>query len=351
MYFKQFLHDDRGCASYFVASRSSRVAAVVDPQADIDPYLDLAAERGYRITTVIDTHLHADHVSGNRALARATGAALRLHSSADVAFTFSKLEDGQEISLGQLRLRVVHTPGHRVESISLLIVNPPRSPEPSMVLSGDTLFVGDVGRPDFGGEEGAEQQWASVQRLLALPDWVEVFPAHFEGTCGKAMCGRPSSTIGFERRFNPVLALSREGFLDYARQPPARPLNMTAIMATNQGRADLALAQDLGEARASRVDLPEVKRLIEENAIIVDVREAEEFTGGHVPGARNLPQADLLTRIDEIPRDRRVVVVCESGRRSQGAARFLTGQGYEGVADLVGGTTAWRLAGEPLEYA
>ena len=196
MYFKQLLHDETGCASYFLASRQSREAVVIDPQRDFQPYLDLAEERGYRIVRVIDTHLHADHVSGNRALARATSASVSVYANADVVFAFNPLHDGQEIHLGQLRLRVVHTPGHRPESISLLVVNPPRSPQPSILLSGDTLFVGDVGRPDFGGPEGAALQYASVQRLLGLPDYVEVFPAHFEGACGKGMCGRPSTTIG-----------------------------------------------------------------------------------------------------------------------------------------------------------
>src|SRR5438067_6072878 len=238
MYFKQFLHDELGCSSYFVASRQSREAAVIDPQLEIQPYLDLAHERGYRIVAVVDTHLHADHVSGNRALAAATGATLYLHESADVLFPFTPLADGQVVSLGQVQLRAVHTPGHRPEAMSLLVLNPPRSPEPSMLLSGDTLFVGDVGRPDFGGPEGAEQQYGSVQRLLGLPDWVEVFPAHFEGSCGKGMCGRPSSTIGFERRFNPVLQLGHADFLRLASEPPARPLNMDAIVETNRGAGD-----------------------------------------------------------------------------------------------------------------
>lgn len=350
MYFKQFLHDEHGCASYFIASRESREAAVVDPQVGVIPYLELAEERGYRITTVIDTHLHADHVSGNRALAAATGAGVHLHSSADVDFEFVPLDDGDVVRLGRLELRVVHTPGHRVEELSLLVVNPPRSPEPSMVLSGDTLFVGDVGRPDFGGAEGAEQQWCSVRRLLELPDWVEVFPAHFEGTCGKAMCGRPSTTIGFERRFNPVLALSHEEFLGYAEQPPARPLNMTAIMATNQGRADLPEAQDLGDADPPRWDVPQAKRFLTGPGLTVDVREPAEYAGGHLPGAVCVPQADLLVRIGEIPHDRGVLVVCQSGGRSRGAARFLAGHGYDDVADLIGGTAAWCEAGEALEF-
>ena len=238
MYFKQFLHDDLGCSSYFIASRETREAAVVDPQYDIQDYLDLAAERHYVITTVIDTHLHADHLSGNRRLAEAAGAKLFLHESAGVAFPFVPLRDGDVLGLGQVQLTVLHTPGHRPEAISLLVTNPPRSPEPSLVLSGDTLFVGDVGRPDFGGIDGAAQQYESVQRLLRLNDYVEVFPAHFEGSCGKGMCGRPSSTIGFERRFNPVLRLSHLEFMEFAGQVPARPLNMSAILDTNRGLAD-----------------------------------------------------------------------------------------------------------------
>src|SRR5947208_17122244 len=140
MYFKQFLHDERGCASYFIASRESREAAVIDPQLDIQPYLDLAEERGYRITLVIDTHLHADHVSGNRKLAAATGAQLYLHEAADVAFAFSPLHDGDEVEIGQLRLQLVHTPRHRQESIYLLVVNPPPSPYHSPLPRGRTRF-------------------------------------------------------------------------------------------------------------------------------------------------------------------------------------------------------------------
>src|SRR5438270_6097883 len=135
MYFKQFLHDETGCSSYFIASRQSRQAAVVDSQLDIEPYLHLANERGYRITHVVDTHLHADHVSGNRRLAESTGAALYLHESAAVLLPFAPLRDGDEIRVGHLVLSVLHTPGHRPESVCLLVINPLRSPEPSIVLS------------------------------------------------------------------------------------------------------------------------------------------------------------------------------------------------------------------------
>jgi hydroxyacylglutathione hydrolase len=350
MYFKQFLHDETGCASYFLASRQSREAAVVDPQLDIRFYLDLAAERDYHITHVIDTHLHADHVSGNRTLAQASGARLWLHESADVRFPFNGLKDGQELHLGQLILRVIHTPGHRPESICLLVTNPPRSAMPSILLSGDTLFVGDVGRPDFGGPEGAQAQFDSIQKLLHLEDYVEVFPAHFEGSCGKGMCGRPSSTIGFERRFNPVLQLSVHDFLDSTGAVPARPLNMTAILATNRGEADYAWAMPHDHHTVPDLVVSDAPGWLEQTrALVVDVREPAEYVDGHVPGAFSIPQADLASRIEELPRDRDLLVVCEGGTRSARAARFLKQAGFERVTNLVGGTSAWRQAGLPNE--
>lgn len=350
MYFKQFLHDETGCASYFVASRESREAAVVDPQRDIEPYLELAREREYRIVEVIDTHLHADHISGNRALAAATGARVSLHERAEVVFAFHALSDGDEIRLGQLVIQVIHTPGHRPESISLLVTNPPRSPEPSMLLSGDTLFVGDVGRPDFGGPEGALAQYGSVQRLLSLPDYVEVFPAHFEGSCGKGMCGRPSTTIGFERRFNPVLQLSREGFLESTGEVPARPLNMLAILATNEGRADYAWLTDLQPRGDVAVVNPRDAPtwLSEHGALVLDVREPNEYAEGHIPMALSIPQAELVQRLDDIPREREVLVACRSGGRSLGCARFLKALGFARVANLEDGTLGWMAAGHSV---
>lgn len=352
MYFKQFLHDDLGCSSYFIASRDSREAVVIDPQYDIDQYLDLAAERGYRIVAVIDTHLHADHISGNRRLAAATGATLYLQRSADVRFPFHPLDDGDEVTLGQVVLRVIHTPGHRPESISVLVTNPPRSPEPSIVLSGDTLFVGDVGRPDFGGPEGALEQFESVQRLLGLQDYVEVFPAHFEGSCGKGMCGRPSSTIGFERRFNPLLQLPKDEFISLAEEAPARPLNMTAIMATNQGDRDYSWVHEHGQGEPPVPSIAPASApawIAEHHALVVDVREPSEYAEKHIPGAVSIPQADLATRIDEVPHDRDVLVACAGGVRSIKAAGFLRSAGFENVTNLLDGTDGWRDAGNPVE--
>lgn len=350
VYFKQIFNEDCGCSSYVIASRQSKEAAVVDSAIEIHQYLDLARDRSFKIKYVIDTHLHADHVSGNRKLVAATGAELCLHESADVLFPFRRLKDGEELHLGQLILKIVHTPGHRPESISIMVTNPPRGEQVSMVLSGDTLFVGDVGRPDFGGPDGARQQYESVHKLLQLDDFVEVFPAHFEGSCGKGMCGRPSSTIGFERRYNPLLQVGKDEFVRIASEVPARPLNMTAIIDTNRGVGSYEWAQPCGRETIVDVSVEVGPTWIEQHQpFVLDVREPEEYGIAHLPGAHSLPQADLANRLAEVPRERPVLVVCAGGNRSLRAAQFLKHIGYEQVANLVGGTGAWIEGGNPTE--
>lgn len=347
MYFKQFLDERCGCASYLIASRQSHEAAVVDPAMDTSQYDELLRERNFRLIYVIDSHVHADHVSGARRLAGAHRAALCLHESAAVTYPFRGVADGEELALGQLRLRIVHTPGHRPEQISVLVVNPPRSPEASMVLTGDSLLVGDVGRPDFGGGDAAVQ-YESVTRLLRLPDWVAVFPGHFEGPCGKGMCGRPSTTIGFERLFNPVLRLSRPEFVStLTGSIPARPLNMIAIEATNRGREDATWAMLTSLPPVEEVGIEALDRR-EKDTLLLDVREPDEYAYGHVAGAVSIPQAELATRLAEVPRDRPVFTICESGMRSERAAQFLHQMGYAQVATVRGGTAAWRKAGRQV---
>jgi len=348
MYFKQFLDEHCGCASYLIASRQSHEAAIVDPSIETAQYETLLRERDFRLRYVIDTHVHADHVSGARRLA-SQGVDLCLHESAQVAYPFRPLRDGEELELGQLRLRVLHTPGHRRELISILVVNPPRSPEPSMVLTGDSLLVGDVGRPDFGGGD-ATLQYESVTRLLRLPDWVAVFPGHFEGPCGKGMCGRPSTTIGFERLYNPLARLDRAPFVStITGSVPARPLNMTAIEATNRGVADMPWAmltslQPVQEISATALETRPA------DALVLDVREPAEYAHGHVPGGLNLPQADLASKLDELPRDRPVIVICQTGTRSLRSAQFLKQQGFKEVASVKGGTEAWQASGGALAF-
>jgi hydroxyacylglutathione hydrolase len=352
MYFKQMLHEECGCSSYIVGGRSTNEVAVIDPALDIDEVLELVKLRGFTVRHVIDTHIHADHVSGARRLAAVTGAQLCLHESAEVRYPFQPLGDGDELSLGNVSLHVLHTPGHRPESITLLATNHARGESPSMAITGDTLLVGDVGRPDFGGEEGARELWGSVQRLLALDDYVEVFPSHFEGPCGKGMCGRPSSTIGFERRFNPTLQVG--GVEEFVRlissDIPARPLNMDAIVATNLGEKAAEWAMPQGQHAVPEIDAPEAPEWIaSRSAVVVDVREPAEYDGGHLPGAASIPQCQLADRLGEVPRDREVLVVCAGGVRSLRSAQFLKQAGFERVTSMRGGTSRWIAAGLPVE--
>ncbi len=350
MYFKQILNEEAGRSSYVIASRQSLEAVVVDPSLDIDQYVELATSRRFEIKLVIDTHVHADHVSGARKLAAAAGAEVALHESADLLFDYRGLANGGVIKLGQLRLEILHTPGHRPESLSVLLTNPPRGEEPSMVLTGDCLFVGDVGRPDFGGASGARQQFHSVQRLLQLSDYVGVFPAHFEGSCGKGMCGRPSSTIGFERRFNAMTALSEESFIESASEAPARPLNMTAILATNRSEADLELAEPHMVSRVPEIAVEQAPAWMEEHSpIVLDVREPDEFAAAHIPGALSIPQSELVTNLDLLSEDREVLVVCAGGVRSIRAANYLLWLGDPKVTSLTGGTDGWTEAGYPTD--
>jgi glyoxylase-like metal-dependent hydrolase (beta-lactamase superfamily II) len=240
MIFRPFYYFDTGCAAYVFGCGGVGVGAVVDPQErDVDTYLAFAQSKGLRITHVIDTHVHADHRSGGRALAERAGAAYALHRSADVSFAFEPLDDDQEIALGNTRIRVLHTPGHTPESVSLVVTDLRRGTEPWFVLTGDTMFVGAVGRPDLPGraKENASELYDSLHtKLLTLPDALEVFPAHFAGSaCGAGMSGKPSSTIAFEKRWNPMLSLDRDAFVKALTDVPEKPADMVTILSENRG--------------------------------------------------------------------------------------------------------------------
>jgi len=195
-----------------------------------------------KIEAILNTHVHADHRSGERALAACTGAPIYYHRSAELEFPFTPLDDNTEISLGNVVIRALHTPGHTPESTAFIVTDQTRSQEPWFVLTGDTLFVGDVGRPDFGGPMAANDLFTSLHdKLLILPDYVEVYPAHISGSpCGRAMSGKPSSTIGFERRHNSaLLETNRERFVEAAAgYLPPRPVDFVSTIALNRRGAE-----------------------------------------------------------------------------------------------------------------
>ena len=214
----------------------------MDPQAhDIESYLAFASAKGMEIKYVIDTHIQADHVSGGRNLSKVTGAQYCLHASAKVDFDFSSVTDGQEIDLGNVMVKVLHTPGHTPESICLLVTDKTRGSEPWFLLTGDTLFVGAVGRPDLPGEmhESAGQLYDSLrEKILTLPETLEIYPAHFSGSvCGAGMSGKPMSTLAFEKRWNSSLNLNRSAFIEKTTSAiPPKPVEVESIVRFNQGR-------------------------------------------------------------------------------------------------------------------
>jgi hydroxyacylglutathione hydrolase len=240
MILRPYYYFDLGCAAYLFGCGTLGRCAVVDARADdVNAYEAFASTKGMRITHVIDTHVHADHRSGGPELARRTGARYCLHEAADVAIPFTALHDGDEIELGNTRITVLHTPGHSPDSICLLVTDLKRGTDPWFVLTGDTLFVGAVGRPDLPGHarENAASLYASLHdRLLTLSGEVEILPGHFSGSvCGAGLSGKPSSTIAFERRWNPMLTLDREAFVEALSHMPPKPQDMAQVLAFNRG--------------------------------------------------------------------------------------------------------------------
>lgn len=240
MIFQPFFNRSTGCASYLVGCAGKGVCAVVDPrEEDVEAYAAAAAHHEMVIAFTVDTHIQADHRSGARLLAFRAGGCYALHRSAPVEFSFEPVEDGQVLELGNVTMRVLHTPGHTPESICLVVTDRRRGEDPWFVLTGDTLLSGAVGRPDLPGaaEQSAAELHGSLQKLLRLPDTVEVFPAHFAGSaCGAGMNGKPMTTIGFERRCNGLLTLTRDDFIQrVSADIPPRPEQMAEVVRFNRG--------------------------------------------------------------------------------------------------------------------
>lgn len=353
MIFRQITHDDLGCASYLIGDEDAGVAAIVDPRFEIEEYLRLARYMGVSIQHVLETHNHADHVSGHGRLAAATGATIHIHRAAEPDYDHEPFDDGWELELGALTVRALHTPGHRPEHTAFLLIDRDRSDEPWAVLSGDSLFVGDIARPDLAIEEteGAREIFRSLhEQLLPLPDACEVWPGHLGGS----MCGGPgmdlkvASTIGYERDANPALAITDEQeFVDRALdglgpQPP----NFEAIVALNRG----PLLTD-------GVELPplaprQVEQQQADGALLIDVRTDVQFDEAHVPGALCIPtmRAGFGSKLAWLAdREQPIVLIGRDDDEAREAGQLAQAVGIRWLAGyLDGGISSWREEDRPV---
>lgn len=437
-------------ASYMLGSKQTREALIVDPARDISPYLAAAREENMTIAQVVETHIHADFVSGSRELAAQTGARLYLSAmgGADWAYAYADentnlVREGDCWFLGGIRIDVMHMPGHSPEHLVLQVTNHATTDHPMGLFTGDCLFVGDVGRPDLldAALDGARDQFKNVQRLKAMPDYLQVWPGHGAGSsCGKALGAVPSSTLGYEKRVNPAFQFEDEGafsawLLEGQPEMPSyfqqmkrvnrlgaalletleRPLPMEGFILAEILKGDalvidtrvdgahapgtlhivpdtqfstyagwfvhydaptyLIAAPDevdrlLGALRSVGVDnLPgyftpeevgdlngemptigveEAVKALKDGAIPLDVRSRSEYRERHIAGALNIPYGLLPQYLGTLPQDRRIIIYCASGTRSQIAASLLMREGFRDFTTLAGGLDAWTAAGGGL---
>jgi glyoxylase-like metal-dependent hydrolase (beta-lactamase superfamily II)/rhodanese-related sulfurtransferase len=435
MIFTQFVDDALGCASYLVGDPRTGQAVVVDPAYAIEQYIEEAERRDVRIVRVIETHTHADHLAGHGRFALEHDVPVSIHPDANAEYPHDPMPDGAEIVLGDIVLRCIHTPGHRPEHCCVAVVDRTRGEEPWIVLTGDSLFVGDAARPDLAVEarEGAEGLFHSLRRLVELGDGVEVYPGHVAGSlCGKAMSSKASTTIGFERRFNPALAHDDVALFvaESASISAPRPPNLERIVALNRGPfvagppkpQELAVSPDgvqvldvrpvssfadghfagainvpvsgtrfatkaafvldegpvvvvandeaeaadairglnsvglldvsgyvlgAGPEKLGLVAVEQLDELLAQGAELIDVREKDERDTGYIAGSRNIPYRLLALGEADLPRDKPIVTICETGPRAAIAASILSAHGFDAHPVVDGGIDSWAAAGRP----
>jgi glyoxylase-like metal-dependent hydrolase (beta-lactamase superfamily II)/rhodanese-related sulfurtransferase len=354
MIFRQLTHDDLGCASYLIGDSGAGVAAVVDPKFEIEEYLRLARYLGVHIDHILETHNHADHVSGHGRLQAATGATIHVHRLAEPDYAHEPFDDGWELQLGGLTVRALHTPGHRPEHTAFALIDHRRSDEPWAVLSGDSLFVGAIARPDLAVDkaEGARGIFRSLHsKLLTLPDTCEVWPGHLGGS----LCGGPgmdlkvSSTIGFERSGQVLLQVEDEDefIAETTAKLPPQPPNFQNIVAINRG----PLLRDSVEVHPlTPRQLATAQR---EGALVVDVRTDLQYDEAHIPDAicitaRRAGFGSKLAWIAEPGQP--LIFVGRDDEDAHEAAELASAVGLRDIAGvLAGGMTSWREERLPVE--
>ncbi|HYZ29188.1 MAG TPA: MBL fold metallo-hydrolase [Thermoleophilaceae bacterium] len=355
MVFRQITHDDLGCASYLIGDEKAGVAAVVDPRFGIDEYLEMARYLHVRIEHILETHNHADHLSGHGRLAAATGATIHIHRDAAPEYEHEPFDDGWVLELGAVRVKALHTPGHRPEHTAFALSDTRRGDdEPWAVLTGDTLFVGDIARPDLAvdKEDGARGIFQSLhEKLLPLPPETEVWPGHLGGS----LCGGPgmdmkvSSTIGFERRHNRVLDIDEETeFVDTVTAGlPPQPPNFQRVVALNRGPLVTTAPQLLPLAPL------QVERAWADGALLVDVRTPYQFDDAHVPGAVCIPivEAGFGTKLAWVAdHDQDIVLIGRDDDDAAHAAALAAAIGLRNIGGyLHGGMTSWRIEDKAVE--
>ena len=351
MIFQQVQNEDAGCLSYLIGCGQTGAAVVIDPARDrIDEYLRLARKKGLKITHILETHTHADHISGNRDLAELTRAPILLHGESRAVFEHGTVHDGDEIRLGGVGLKILHTPGHTPDSVCVLVTDHERGDEPWFILTGDTLFIGDVGRPDLGGAQAAAALFDSLQRtILTLDDSIEVYPAHGAGSlCGRAMSSKSASTIGFERRFNPALrARSQSEFVDMVMAGlPPKPPSFETIVGKNQGLIPLQ------RSKPRPLTAGEAADAVARGVGVLDLRDPATYGEAHVPGALNVwiesPQfADRVAWFT--PADARLILVAQGPSDLERALTALRRVGVDALEGfLERGMIEWKAAGLPV---
>jgi glyoxylase-like metal-dependent hydrolase (beta-lactamase superfamily II)/rhodanese-related sulfurtransferase len=354
MFLQQFFVEGLGCASYRIGCESKGVAAVVDPDREVQKYLDVAGSRGLRITHIIETHLHADHVSGNTDLLTRTGADIYVHEVSGAEFAHKPLKHDDVIELGNIRVKAIHTPGHTPESITLLVSDTTRAEEPWLALTGDTLFVGDMGRPDLVGMEAArglaDNMYDTLtEKILPLNDSLIIYPGHGAGSlCGKSIGSMKSTTLGFERKYNPALApRERDEFVESAISDlPEQPGNHTRIKSMNRKGP-----KPLGPIEKRPIPIRESIPHFQRGTGLLDTRSKEEYVQAHIPGSIHLEaDAQLSNRIGFVfPPDVPVILLLSDPAEYEQVVYSLARVGYDNVVGYLSeGLDVWEKMGLPI---
>lgn len=344
MFFTPF-RDGEGCKSYIIGCAESCAAAIIDPALDlVDRYLGEISKQGLRVRYIIDTHTHADHFSGARALRQKFGAPIVMHRFSPAPYVDLHVEDGHLLPLGEMRLKILHTPGHTRDSMSIHVED--------RVFTGDTLLIGGTGRSDLPGGNPDALFTSLFGKLLLLPDETLVFPAH-------DYKGRDHSTIGEERRSNPRLAKTDPAAFVVLMNNLnlSAPTHLTEALRTNMsgGKTVRQLLAEAG-AKVPFMSMDELRHRLDVRAndfVILDVREKDAYAAGHVPGAVHLPRGQLELRVNDALPDPgvEILTVCEFGKISTLAAATLRDMGFERATALDGGMAIWRERGHPIESA